>query len=200
MNTWAESDRSARLLNKNPPISSAKKMIAVRRMASLNLPLSSMSMWVFVIKQSKVFSQESGENKLPQFCMISRMNNSIHSKIPQTQLLANKLKKYSTIYINSRIFYLTFINSDDIFVAYFYYSEDLMEQKKNESRHERFKRIASKRTNDIFEKIRILGNCSNKSSYEYTEEEVNKIFSELDKQLKLTKAKFLAGKRERFRL
>jgi len=49
MNTWAESDRSARLLNKNPPISSAKKMIAVRRMASLNLPLSSMSMWVGAI-------------------------------------------------------------------------------------------------------------------------------------------------------
>jgi len=70
----------------------------------------------------------------------------------------------------------------------------------DESRHDRFKRIASKRTNDILEKIRILGNCSNKSSYEYTEEEINKIFSELDKQLKLTKGKFLAGKRERFRL
>ncbi|MBI4843068.1 MAG: hypothetical protein HY809_01925 [Nitrospirae bacterium] len=71
---------------------------------------------------------------------------------------------------------------------------------KQESRSERFKRIAAKRTNDILEKIRILGNCSNKSSYEYTEEEINKIFSELDKQLKLTKGKFLAGKRERFRL
>ncbi len=70
----------------------------------------------------------------------------------------------------------------------------------NESRHERFKRLATKRTNDILEKIRILGNCSNKSSYEYTEEEINKIFSEIDKQLKLTKAKFLAGKRERFKL
>jgi hypothetical protein len=66
-----------------------------------------------------------------------------------------------------------------------------------ETRHERFKRIASKRTNDILEKIRILGNCSNKSSYEYTEEEINKIFSEIDKHLKLTKAKFLVGKRER---
>jgi hypothetical protein len=73
----------------------------------------------------------------------------------------------------------------------------LMEQ---EGRHERFKRIAAKRTNEILEKIRILGNCSNKSSYEYTEEEINKIFSEIDKQLKLTKAKFLAGKRERFKL
>ncbi len=69
-----------------------------------------------------------------------------------------------------------------------------------ESRSERFKRIAAKRTNDILEKVRILGNCSNKSSYEYTEEEINKIFSEIDKQLKLTKAKFLGGKRERFRL
>lgn len=75
-----------------------------------------------------------------------------------------------------------------------------MEQEKQESRHERFKRIAAKRTNEILEKIRILGNCSNKSSYEYTEEEVNKIFSEIEKQLKLTKAKFLAGKRERFKL
>lgn len=69
-----------------------------------------------------------------------------------------------------------------------------------ESRNERFKRIASKRTNEILEKIRILGNCSNKSSYEYSEEEVNKIFSEIDKQLKIAKAKFLSGKRERFRL
>ncbi len=69
-----------------------------------------------------------------------------------------------------------------------------------ENRHERFKRIAAKRTNEILEKIRILGNCSNKSSYEYTEEEVNKIFGELDKQLKLTKVRFSAGKRERFRL
>jgi hypothetical protein len=69
-----------------------------------------------------------------------------------------------------------------------------------ESRNERFKRVAAKRTNDILEKIRILGNCSNRSSYDYTDEEVNKIFSEIDKQLKLTKAKFIAGEKERFRL
>ena len=69
-----------------------------------------------------------------------------------------------------------------------------------ETRNERFRRIASKRTNEILEKIRILGNCANKSSYEYTEDEVNKIFNEIEKQLKFTKAKFLAGKRERFKL
>lgn len=69
-----------------------------------------------------------------------------------------------------------------------------------ETKNERFKRIAAKRTNDVLEKIRILGNCSNRSSYKYTDEEINKIFSEIDKQLKLIKAKFLTGKRERFKL
>ncbi len=69
-----------------------------------------------------------------------------------------------------------------------------------ETRNERFRRIATKRTNEILEKIRILGNCSNRSSYEYADEEVNKIFSEIEKQLKITKSKFLAEKRERFNL
>ena len=69
-----------------------------------------------------------------------------------------------------------------------------------ETRNERFRRIATKRTNEILEKIRILGNCSNRSSYEYTDEEVNKIFSEIEKQLKSIKAKFLAEKREMFKL
>jgi hypothetical protein len=70
----------------------------------------------------------------------------------------------------------------------------------HETRHSRFIRIATKRTNEILEKIRILGNCSNKSAYEYSEEEVGKIFSEIDRHLKLTKAKFLAGKRSKFSL
>ena len=69
-----------------------------------------------------------------------------------------------------------------------------------ETKHERFKRIASKRTNQILDRIRILGNCSNKSSYEYSEEDVNRIFAEIDKQLRFMKAKFLAGKREKFKL
>jgi hypothetical protein len=69
-----------------------------------------------------------------------------------------------------------------------------------ETRRDRFKRIAAKRTNEVLEKIRILGNCANKSSYEYTDEEINKIFSEIDKQLKMTKSRFFSGKRARFKL
>ena len=71
---------------------------------------------------------------------------------------------------------------------------------KETARSDRFKRIATKRTNDLLDKIRILGNCSNKSTYEYTEEEVNKIFRTIDKALKEAKAKFSSKSEERFSL
>ncbi len=70
----------------------------------------------------------------------------------------------------------------------------------DETRNERFKRLAAKRTNEVLDKIRILGNCANKSSYDYSKEEINKIFTEIDKHLKITKAKFLSCKGDRFKL
>jgi hypothetical protein len=69
-----------------------------------------------------------------------------------------------------------------------------------ETKRERFKRIASRRTNEILDKIRLLGNCANKNTYEYTDTEVNKIFSEIDKQIKVAKLKFSGDTKERFRL
>ena len=68
-----------------------------------------------------------------------------------------------------------------------------------ESRSEKFKRVATKRTNELLEKIRILGNCSNKSTYEYTDEDVIKIFKSLEKQLETIKAKF-SNKKNKFTL
>jgi len=68
-----------------------------------------------------------------------------------------------------------------------------------ETRNDRFRRIASKRTNDVIEKIRILGNCSNKSVYEYSEEDMRKIFRAIDGSLKTAKAKF-SSKRKSFSL
>ena len=65
-----------------------------------------------------------------------------------------------------------------------------------ENKSEKFKRIATKRTVDIIEKIRILGNTSNKSSYTYTEEEVNKIFRTIEAELKDQKAKFKITKKK----
>ncbi len=53
-----------------------------------------------------------------------------------------------------------------------------------------FKRVAGKRTNRIIEQIRLLGNCSNRSNYEYTEEDVKKIFSVIEAELKDAKSKY----------
>ena len=69
-----------------------------------------------------------------------------------------------------------------------------------ESRNERFKRIATRRTNNILNQIRLLGNLSNKSTYEYSDEEVNKIFSSIESQLKIATTKFLAHKKKEFKL
>ena len=59
-----------------------------------------------------------------------------------------------------------------------------------ESKQERFVRIAEARTNKIISMIRLLGNCSNKGNYSYTEEEVKKIFNAIEAELKSAKAKF----------
>jgi hypothetical protein len=69
-----------------------------------------------------------------------------------------------------------------------------------EGKKERFKRVAERRTNDILEKIRVLGNCANRGSYDFSDDDVNKIFAEIDRQLKLVKLKFLADKKEKFKL
>ena len=71
-----------------------------------------------------------------------------------------------------------------------------------ETKRERFVRIAEARTNRILDNMRLLGNCSSKSNYEYTEEDVRKIFAALEKELKQTKNRFLGGeaKEERFTL
>ena len=57
---------------------------------------------------------------------------------------------------------------------------------------ERFKRVAENRTNKIIEQIRLLGNCSNRSNYEYSDEDVRKIFSAIESELKVTKQKYMA--------
>lgn len=58
------------------------------------------------------------------------------------------------------------------------------------SKKERFMKIAEKRTNNIINTLRLLGNCSNKNNYEYTNEQVKQIFSAIDAELKSTKMKF----------
>ncbi len=71
-----------------------------------------------------------------------------------------------------------------------------------ETKRERFVRLAEARTNKILEMMRLLGNCSSKASYEYTDRDIKQIFSALEKELKNTKNRFLGidAKEERFTL
>ena len=69
----------------------------------------------------------------------------------------------------------------------------------NNEKGEKFRRLAIKRTNIILNKIRILSNCSNRSAYEYTEDEVEKIFSSIEKALKEGRSKFHFPKKKEFK-
>jgi hypothetical protein len=66
-----------------------------------------------------------------------------------------------------------------------------------ENRTDRFKRLAENRTNELIRRIQILGNCSNRSSYDYTEQQINKIFAAIDSELKRAKARFTFTKNKR---
>lgn len=71
-----------------------------------------------------------------------------------------------------------------------------------ETKRQRFVRIAENRTNKILDMLRLLGNCSNKSNYEYTDEDIKKIFTAIEKETKNAKNAFMGieGKNERFTL
>lgn len=70
----------------------------------------------------------------------------------------------------------------------------------SETRSDRFKRLATQRTNAVLDKLRLLGNLSNKSSYEYSEEDLRKIFSAIDIQLRTIKTRFTGSKKNEFKL
>lgn len=60
----------------------------------------------------------------------------------------------------------------------------------SETKAEKFKRIASKRTQNVLDAIRKLGNCSNKAVYEYRSDDITKIFNAIDKELKRIRTSF----------
>ena len=71
-----------------------------------------------------------------------------------------------------------------------------------ENRRSRFKRLAEARTEKVLNMIDLIGNLSNKSFYEYTDEEVRAIFDAIEASLKENKNKFNKNnkKKRRFTL
>lgn len=60
------------------------------------------------------------------------------------------------------------------------------------SKRQRFEKVAGKRVQKIIDFLTLLQNCSNRNNYEYTETDVEHMFSEISKVLKETRAKYQA--------
>ncbi len=70
-------------------------------------------------------------------------------------------------------------------------------------RRERFVALAEARTDKALNAIRLLGNLSNRSNYEYTEADVAQIIRALEAEVKAVKVRFTdasAGRERTFRL
>lgn len=61
---------------------------------------------------------------------------------------------------------------------------------KKSLRRERFENVAARRTQKLLTMLDSLGNCSNKSNYEFTDEDVRKMFTAIENKTKNIKALF----------
>ena len=61
---------------------------------------------------------------------------------------------------------------------------------KKSLRRERFENVAARRTQRILDFLDSLSNCSNRSNYEYTDEDIRKMFSAIREKVKNTEAAF----------
>ena len=64
------------------------------------------------------------------------------------------------------------------------------------SRRDRFIRVAERRTRNILVGLVRLANCGNRAAYDYSEEDVKKIFNAIELQLEVTRSRFKSGKKE----
>jgi len=66
----------------------------------------------------------------------------------------------------------------------------MIKNDKKETKRKRFVRIVERRVNLIIDNLDSLGKCASKKNYEYTDQDIRKIFSEIDKKTKEIKAIF----------
>lgn len=65
---------------------------------------------------------------------------------------------------------------------------------RQESKADRFRRVAEARTNKIISMIRLLGNCANRLVYTYEQEQVNQIFAAIHEETDKAIQRFMAPK------
>lgn len=72
----------------------------------------------------------------------------------------------------------------------------------NNVKRQRFIKIVERRVNKILDGLDDLSKCANKRNYEYDNEDVKRVFKEIERKVKDTKFLFQndAGNKKRFRL
>lgn len=66
-----------------------------------------------------------------------------------------------------------------------------------ETKKERFDRITTARKEKILDTIRLLENCTNKSNYEYTTDDINNLFDTIESALRSAKSKFTSDTKQK---
>ena len=62
--------------------------------------------------------------------------------------------------------------------------------KKEENKHEKFKRIANIRTNNVLKALRSLAKLSNSRNYDFTKTDINKIFMAINNDVRIARVMF----------
>ncbi len=57
-------------------------------------------------------------------------------------------------------------------------------------KRQRFEKVAGNRVQKILDTFQLLKNCSNRNNYDYSEKDVERMFTELNKALKESRAAF----------
>ena len=66
-----------------------------------------------------------------------------------------------------------------------------------EQKSKRFYRVAERRVNNVLNSLRLLGQCANTQTYEYTDEDVRRMFREIERELRSAKQAFAADDQSR---
>jgi len=61
---------------------------------------------------------------------------------------------------------------------------------KSTAKKDRFKNVAGRRVQKVLDDLESLSKCANKSTYDYTDEEVRKMFRAINDKMSLLKAAF----------
>jgi len=69
-----------------------------------------------------------------------------------------------------------------------------------ESKNDKFRRLATQRTNAVLHRLQILSYCANPQLYDYSDEDIKKMFRAIESELRRVKARFINSSKSQFSL